>query len=415
MPDKTGNWSDLPDETLIKSTGFLEDNPFRPACTVGDETVTRLGRILRDRLLQYEEQQEVSRRVSKERHMAEKKKSDRVKRDVEENRVRNEQRREMNTRQPGLKKVLPKDHAAFYATRSQPSPKFKQPDRKVYGVTMADGVSYKYLDDKEQTRLTCSALRPDSASPGRDSYKIGKELRNLSLGDSVYFLQHPKGDGEMFRLWRQDSSGSPPPPGHYYLGHGEDNFHRYSSSSYVRRPGSESVAGRRGLPKMGKDPRVVIGASDGASWVNLRETSHVPPPGRYFRKDDKVKNASYALQFREPDPSHKPVAMAEGFTIGETNRGILPSTDDEATRLKERHQALAEFCHYGHWSSRNPHPRYPDSPAARDPAYQQTLTDRLRVHAEQRWKPTPKEPYARPPSPLPATSFFRVDQSRLEA
>lgn len=393
------DWQSLSGSALVEQTGYVSGNAFRPARKVDRRTADRLGEMLRDRLQQYEEAQAESRRISKERHQAEKLKSERVKHDVEENRIRNERRKELGATKPiGLEPVPAEKHDKFFATISVADPKYKQPDRAVYGVTMADGASYRYLDDKQQTLLTCSKLRPDCSSPGRDSYSMGKELRNLTLGDNVHFLEHKTGDNEFFRLNRQDSFGVTPPPGAYYLGHGEEHFHE--SSSYLRK----NLPGRKGLPRMGKDTRVIIGPRYDASWVNVRETEYVPAPHHYHNKDQTFRgDASYARQAAEPDPSRLKPPMPLGFTIAEASRGMLLSEAEVKAKREARAEALKEFCRFGHPT---------EAPSSESQA---ALDARLKLQAEQRWKLTPKDPFARPSSPLPESAFYRQDKIKAAA
>lgn len=393
------HWSSLNDDELLKSTQYTV-NPFRPDRPPDSVTASRISKMLRERLQQYEEQQAEAVRISTARHLAEKIKSERVRNDVAENKARNERaKNRAATKSIGATKVPPDKHEKFYSTISVPDPKYRQRDRVKYGVTAADGLTYKYLDDHEFSRIHGTKLRPAS-TPGRDSYSLGKERRDLTLGHSINFLEHRTGDTEFFRLYKKKAFGEVPPPGQYYGGHGEEVF-QLGTSSYHQRP----VPGRTGLPKIGRSERVIMGMSDTASWVNLREVQFKPPPGQYHTSQA-VKNASYALSHTENDPSRLRSPMADGFTLQSAPRDLLPSEAMIQERSVRRKENIDKYCIHGHPREGSP---------ARKEKYQEELSARLKMRSERRWTLTPGTPYVRPDSPLPETSFYRSGKLAAQA
>lgn len=388
----SSSWRGMTPAELVQRNEYLEHNQFRPKVGGGETTSERMGRMLRGRLEQYEEQQRENSRVAAERKRLRKLSSDRVRGDVETEKRRREETLR-GSKPLGQTKLLPNEQLdKIFSTLSRPDPKYSQPDRPKYGVTRADGLQYRYLDDNALTNITCSKLRPDS-SPGRDSFRLGKEERKIMLGDNVSFLEHKTGDREMFRMIKRDSFGAVPPPGHYYCGHGEDNFR--ASATYLQRP----LPGRRGLPRIGNESRVIIGHSHKASWVNLQETDFKPAPGHYWRDEVQKATHSYALRAAQPDPSKLLEPMNAGFTIPAQARQLLVPEEQLQAEREQRKEDLDAWCKHGH-------PR-PPSPAATDRPYQEQLSARLLLRAEERWVPTTTRPVSVPSSPLPETSFHR--------
>lgn len=442
------DWRSLSDEDLVRRYLVDKKNQFRPygpGTPVDVATTERISRTLRDRLEQYEQQQEETRRLTQERARQRKLRSDRVKRDRLRQALANNVATARTEAPIGSTKIAPHVHDKFYATLATPHGKYGL-DRPVYGQSRADGLEYSLVDPLAQT---CSVLRPPSAegsrgycfvnprsaSPGHQAYS----RTDLLIGCSVAFVE--TADPEGFRLMRRDAFGPTPPPGQYFTPTGRhDTFSRpATTNSYLSQ--RFVTPGAAGLPLFGasKTKRVIIGTSFQASMHMQHADGEAVPIGHYFQQeppapcthlhslpgspiharscaqqrqarlapDSRLLRSASHIRPSDPDRSLAPGQANLPVSLKEP-RGLLPTPEQDKAARAARQAAVAagELLSHAKKVQRLSLGPRPDASALlpntqkNEKEYQQSLAERLKVQTEQRFKLTPKDLHKRPLSPL---------------